>query len=109
MTILLQRGMAIAELAGRPAPRAGDATNDRGNRPRRLLRRLAGTFRGRDDPFRDGDKFMVRADRTRALHEYPIRYTFGIYPLQQYLIALPGGRLAASHSFAILSAAAEFH
>ena len=41
--------------------------------------------------FRDGDKFMVRTDGPDgALHEYPIAYTFGVYPLQQYLIAMPG-------------------
>jgi hypothetical protein len=46
--------------------------------------------------FRDGDKFMVRTDGPdRALHDYPIAYTFGVYPLQQYLIAFPGGRLQA--------------
>jgi predicted CXXCH cytochrome family protein len=46
--------------------------------------------------FRDGDKFIARADGLDgALHEYPIAYTFGVYPLQQYLIAMPGGRLQA--------------
>src|SRR5215472_8117022 len=46
--------------------------------------------------YRDGDKFMVRTDGPDgALHEYPIAYTFGVYPLQQYLIAMPGGRLQA--------------
>jgi predicted CXXCH cytochrome family protein len=46
--------------------------------------------------FRDGDRFMVRTDGPDgALHEYPIAYTFGVYPLQQYLIAMPGGRLQA--------------
>src|SRR5713101_5980898 len=41
--------------------------------------------------FRDGDRFMVRTDgQDGALHEYPIAYTFGVYPLQQYLIAFPG-------------------
>jgi predicted CXXCH cytochrome family protein len=46
--------------------------------------------------FRNGDKFMVRTDGPDgALHEYPIAYTFGVYPLQQYLIAFPGGRLQA--------------
>ena len=46
--------------------------------------------------FRDGEKFMVRTDGPDgALHEYEIAYTFGVYPLQQYLIALPGGRLQA--------------
>jgi predicted CXXCH cytochrome family protein len=46
--------------------------------------------------FRDGEKFMVRTDGPDgALHEYPIAHTFGVYPLQQYLIAMPGGRLQA--------------
>ena len=29
------------------------------------------------------------------LHDYKIDYTFGVYPLQQYLIAFPGGRWQA--------------
>jgi predicted CXXCH cytochrome family protein len=46
--------------------------------------------------YRDGEKFMVRTDGPDgALHDYPIAYTFGVYPLQQYLIAFPGGRLQA--------------
>jgi Tfp pilus assembly protein PilF len=45
---------------------------------------------------RSDDKFMVRTDGPDgALHDYEIAYTFGIYPLQQYLIAMPGGRLQA--------------
>ncbi len=45
---------------------------------------------------RSGDKFMVRTDGPDgALHDYEIAYTFGVYPLQQYLIAMPGGRLQA--------------
>jgi predicted CXXCH cytochrome family protein len=46
--------------------------------------------------FRRGEKFMVRTDGPDGrLHDYEIQYTFGVYPLQQYLIALPGGRLQA--------------
>ena len=46
--------------------------------------------------FRGGDRFMVRTDGPDgALHDYPIAYTFGVYPLQQCLIAFPGGRLQA--------------
>ncbi|WP_295447428.1 tetratricopeptide repeat protein [uncultured Thiodictyon sp.] len=42
---------------------------------------------------RDG-RFFVRTDGPDGtLKDYPIRYTFGWYPLQQYLIAFPGGRL----------------
>jgi Flp pilus assembly protein TadD len=45
---------------------------------------------------RVGDKFMVRSDGPDGtLHDYEIAYTFGVYPLQQYLIAMPGGRLQA--------------
>ncbi len=44
---------------------------------------------------RDG-KFYVRTDGPDGkLREYPIAYTFGTFPLQQYLIAFPGGRYQA--------------
>ncbi|MFN8583001.1 MAG: multiheme c-type cytochrome, partial [Gemmatimonadaceae bacterium] len=44
--------------------------------------------------FRQGDRFMVRTDGPDgALHDYAVRFTFGVYPLQQYLIEFPGGRL----------------
>jgi tetratricopeptide (TPR) repeat protein len=43
--------------------------------------------------FRDGPRRMVRTDGPDgALHDYPIAYTFGVAPLQQYLIGFPGGR-----------------
>lgn len=46
--------------------------------------------------FRRNSKFMVHTDGfDGALHDYEIKYTFGVYPLQQYLIPLPGGRLQA--------------
>jgi hypothetical protein len=45
---------------------------------------------------RDGEKFMVRTEGPDgAPHDYEIAYTFGVYPLQQYLIAFPGGRYQA--------------
>ena len=45
---------------------------------------------------RDGEKFMVRTEGPDgALHDYEIAYTFGVSPLQQYLIAFPGGRYQA--------------
>lgn len=44
---------------------------------------------------RDG-KFMVRTDGPDGkLTDYPIAYTFGVTPLQQYLIEFPGGRYQA--------------
>jgi len=46
--------------------------------------------------FRRGAKFMVRTDGPDgALHDYEIKFTFGAYPLQQYLVPMPGGRLQA--------------
>jgi len=44
---------------------------------------------------KDG-KFFVNTDGPDgALHDYEIAYTFGVFPLQQYLIAFPGGRYQA--------------
>ena len=44
---------------------------------------------------RDG-KFWVRTDGPDGqMADFEIRYTFGVEPLQQYLIELPGGRLQA--------------
>src|SRR5574341_129998 len=41
---------------------------------------------------RDG-RFIVRTDGPDGeLHDYEIKYTFGVYPLQQYLVEFPGGR-----------------
>jgi tetratricopeptide (TPR) repeat protein len=45
---------------------------------------------------RDGEKFMVQTEGPGgALHDYETAYAFGVYPLQQYLIAFPGGRYQA--------------
>jgi predicted CXXCH cytochrome family protein len=45
---------------------------------------------------RSSNKFMVRTDGPDgALHDYEIGYTFGVYPLQQYLIEFPDGRIQA--------------
>lgn len=42
---------------------------------------------------RVGDKFMVRTDGPDGgMHDYEISYTFGIDPLQQYLVGFPDGR-----------------
>ena len=46
--------------------------------------------------FRRDGKFMVETDGPDGkLAEFEIKYTFGVYPLQQYLIAFPDGRLQA--------------
>jgi tetratricopeptide (TPR) repeat protein len=55
------------------------------------------THRGVTSTFfrRDG-KYLVRTDGPDGrLHEYEIAYTFGVTPLQQYLVAFPGGRYQA--------------
>ena len=44
---------------------------------------------------RDG-RYLVNTDGADGrLADFEIRYTFGVYPLQQYLIAFPDGRLQA--------------
>ena len=46
--------------------------------------------------FRRDGRFFVHTDGPDgALGDFEIRYTFGVDPLQQYLIELPGGRLQA--------------
>ncbi|MEI8325561.1 MAG: ammonia-forming cytochrome c nitrite reductase subunit c552 [Betaproteobacteria bacterium] len=46
--------------------------------------------------FRRDGKFWVNTDGPSGkLGDFEILYTFGVAPLQQYLIALPGGRLQA--------------
>jgi tetratricopeptide (TPR) repeat protein len=46
--------------------------------------------------FRRDGKYFVNTDGPEGkLADFEIRYTFGVAPLQQYLIALPGGRLQA--------------
>ena len=46
--------------------------------------------------FRKGDKFLVETDGSDGkLATFEVKYTFGVDPLQQYLIQLPDGRLQA--------------
>ena len=46
--------------------------------------------------FRRDGQFMVRTDGPDgSLQDYEIAYTFGVYPLQQYLIGFPDGRYQA--------------
>jgi predicted CXXCH cytochrome family protein len=45
---------------------------------------------------RAGDSFVVRTEGPDGtVGDYAVAYTFGVSPLQQYLIAMPGGRLQA--------------
>ena len=49
--------------------------------------------------FKREGKFLVRTDGPEGeLQEYEIAYTFGLEPLQQYLIAFPGGPLSSLES-----------
>jgi len=46
--------------------------------------------------FRVGERFRIRTDGPDgAPAEFDVEYVFGITPLQQYLVRLPGGRLQA--------------
>jgi tetratricopeptide (TPR) repeat protein/ssDNA-binding Zn-finger/Zn-ribbon topoisomerase 1 len=46
--------------------------------------------------YRKDGKFMVRTDGPEgALQDYEAKFNFGVSPLEQYLLELPGGRLQA--------------
>jgi hypothetical protein len=45
---------------------------------------------------RDGDAYVLDVTGGEAPGSYRVRYTFGVEPLQQYLVELPGGRLQAA-------------
>ncbi len=55
------------------------------------------TQRGSTTHFRkrDGRHFVETEGPDGAPHEYEVAFTFGVEPLQQYLVPLPGGRLQA--------------
>jgi len=45
---------------------------------------------------RRADRFVVSAEGPDGeMHDYEVAYTFGVAPLQQYLVPFPGGRLQA--------------
>lgn len=48
--------------------------------------------------YRKDRKFFVETEGPDgAMQEFEIAYTFGVYPLQQYLVRFPGGRMQALH------------
>jgi predicted CXXCH cytochrome family protein len=55
------------------------------------------TYFGRTSTFyREGERFVVRTEGPDGSdQDFDIQYTFGVTPLQQYLIEFPGGRLQA--------------
>ena len=52
------------------------------------------TYNGADTTFyKRADKYFVHTDgEDGVLTEFPVDYVFGVYPLQQYLLPLSGGR-----------------
>jgi len=54
-------------------------------------------YHGRTTRFdRRADEFVVTTTgRDGRMHAYPVTYTFGVAPLQQYLVEYPGGRMQA--------------
>ena len=51
-------------------------------------------FAVRSRMFRKGGKFFVETDdREGKLREFEVKYVFGVYPLQQYLVEFPDGRI----------------
>jgi tetratricopeptide (TPR) repeat protein len=45
---------------------------------------------------KDGGRFIVVTESDDGtVEEFPVAYTFGVFPLQQYLVSAPGGRLQA--------------
>lgn len=44
---------------------------------------------------RDGEYLVATDGQDGRLAEFPVRFTFGVEPLQQYLLELPGGRIQA--------------
>ena len=46
--------------------------------------------------FRQGEKFLAHAEGPDGeMRDFEVTYTFGVAPLQQYLVPFPGGRLQA--------------
>lgn len=45
---------------------------------------------------KDGDFYMNAADKNGECQDYKVIYTFGVYPLQQYVVAFPKGEYQCS-------------
>jgi tetratricopeptide (TPR) repeat protein len=49
--------------------------------------------------FKQGKKFIINTQGDDGKnHDYEVKYTFGYYPLQQYLIEFPNGKLQATRA-----------
>jgi tetratricopeptide (TPR) repeat protein len=79
----------------RPADVA-DAQREIGDVLRRLNDegRITADFAVTSKFFRRGDEFFVTTDnRDGRMETFPVKYTFGVRPLQQYLVEFPDGRV----------------
>jgi tetratricopeptide (TPR) repeat protein len=47
---------------------------------------------------RDGNYFIHTQDSDGAYRDFEVKYTFGYFPLQQYLVEFPGGRMQATRA-----------
>ena len=87
-----RRGGAVAHLAAQ----ARDGPRDRENGARRLQRCGFDYYGVRSRFFRKDGRFLVETDGPDGkLATFEVKYTFGVDPLQQYLIEFPDGRLQA--------------
>ncbi len=58
---------------------------------------------------REGKFFMNTQGEDGLNHDYEVKYTFGYYPLQQYLVEFPGGRMQVSRASWDLKKRKWFH
>jgi hypothetical protein len=79
----------------RPAPRL--RCRRRPRRPSRDFGDARFTYEGVTTRFyrKDGKPFVRTDGPDGRLADYPVAYVFGVAPLQQYLVELPGGRFQA--------------
>lgn len=73
-----------------------DAQQAIGDAARRLARegRISLDFALTSKMTREGDRFFITTDsQSGKMEKFPIKYVFGVRPLQQYLVEFPDGRI----------------
>ncbi len=73
-----------------------DAQQEIGDVARALARdgRISLEFAVTSKMTREGDQFFITTDnRSGEMEKFPIKYVFGVRPLQQYLVEFPDGRI----------------
>ena len=73
-----------------------DAQQAIGDAARTLARqgRITAGFAVTSKMTREGDRFYVTTDnRSGEMEKFPVKYVFGVRPLQQYLVEFPDGRI----------------